>query len=479
MEIQKLEKLTPRAENQSKWYQEVVLKAELADYSPVKGCIVFRPYGYGIWELMQNHLDAMIKEAGVKNAYFPLLFPYSFLTKEAEHVKGFAPQVAVVTEAGGKKLDEPLAVRPTSETIIYSMFAKWIHSYRDLPLLLNQWANVVRWEMRTVPFLRTTEFLWQEGHTIHAEKDEAEKEVMRALRMYEKFAKDGLAVYTIPGKKTESEKFPGAVYTYSVEGLMRDGKALQCGTSHLLQQDFAKSFGIQYSDKDGKLKYPWMVSWGLSTRMIGAVIMAHGDDKGLVLPPAVAPVQVIIVPIFKKDEEKKKIEEFIEKNIKSELKDVRVEIDWSENTPGWKFAQWEMKGVPVRLEIGSKEVESSEISFAKRNTGEKGKISIANLGKEVKELLDNVQKELYESHKKFTVENTHEVKNYDEFKKVLEEKKGFVKVLFSDSKEAEDKIKYETKATTRGMPLDEITKTGKSFDSGEDDAKVTLFARSY
>lgn len=471
--------LTPRSVDQSKWYQEVVLKTELADYSPVKGCIVFRPYGYRIWELMQQQMDKMIKDAGVQNAYFPMLIPFSYLKKEAEHVEGFAPQVAVVTEAAGKKLEEPLVLRPTSETIIYSMFAKWIHSYRDLPLKLNQWANIVRWEMRTLPFLRTTEFLWQEGHTIHADKESATEEVMRALKMYEDFDKNCLSIYTIPGRKTESEKFPGAEFTYSVEAMMRDGKALQYGTSHLLSQKFAKSFEIQFSDKDGALQYPWMTSWGVSTRMIGGVIMAHGDDKGLVLPPMIAPIQVIVVPIFKTDADKKKIENFVKDKLADQLEDVRYEVDWSENTPGWKFSQWEMKGVPIRLEVGAKEIESGELTFCKRNTGEKGNVKVGVLEERIEKLLEQVQYEIYKSHKEFTEENTFEARDFNEFKKLIAEKKGFIKVAFKDNKDSEDMIKYETKATARNIPIASDAERGKCFFSGEEDAPTTIFARSY
>ena len=450
----------------------------MADYSPVKGCIVFRPYGYRIWELIQQEMDKLIKEAGVPNAYFPLLIPYSFLEKEAKHIEGFAPEVAIVTYGGGKELEEKLVIRPTSETIIYSMFSKWIHSYRDLPLRLNQWANVVRWEKRTLPFLRTTEFLWQEGHTIHATKEDAEKEVKRALVMYEKFMNENLAIYVIPGKKTEAEKFAGANYTYSVEGLMRDGKALQCGTSHLLDQSFAKSFDIKFVDKDGKEQLPWMTSWGSSTRMIGGVILSHGDDKGLVLPPRIAPIQVVAIPIMKGNSGNQELEAYVEK-IKTELKNVRLEIDWSDNSPGWKFSQWEMKGVPLRLEIGGKEVAEGVVSFAKRNTGEKGKIKISEIGKEVAEMLENIQNEMFQSHKKFVEDNTHEAKDYEELKKIIKEKKGFVKVKYSATKEKEDLIKYETKATARCMPLESIEEKGSCFYDGSKDAKVTYFAKAY
>lgn len=474
----KLDKLTPRSVDQAKWYQEVVLKAEMADYSPVRGCMVFRPYGYRIWELIQADLDARIKKMGVDNAYFPLFIPYSFLEKEASHVEGFAPEVAIVTIGGGKELEEKLVVRPTSETIIYSMFAKWVKSYRDLPMKLNQWCNIIRWEKRTLPFLRTMEFLWQEGHTIHATKEDAEKMVFDALDAYKAFEMECLAVYPLTGKKTNTEKFPGAEYTTTCEILMRDGKALQTGTSHLLSQDFAKSFDIKYIDKDGKEAYPWMTSWGMTTRTIGAVIMAHGDDKGLVLPPNVAPVQVIVVPIVKGDS-KDKLEEYVGNRVKGVLESagIRVQVDWSESSPGWKFAQWELKGVPLRLEIGPREMESGQLAYAKRNDGSKGMVEVENIVDKVKELLDITQKEMFESHKKFVEESISDVSSYEDFKKVIKEKKGFVRVNYVDKKESADTIKYETKATPRCVEFDSAG--GECFYSGEKQGKKTIFARAY
>lgn len=476
--MDKLEKLTPRSVDQAKWYQEVVLKAELADYSPVRGCMVFRPYGYRIWELIQAEMDKRIKAMGVENAYFPLFIPYSFLQKEASHVEGFAPEVAIVTHGGGKELEEKLVVRPTSETIIYAMFSKWVKSYRDLPMKLNQWCNVVRWEKRTLPFLRTMEFLWQEGHTIHATKEDAEKMVFQALEMYKGFLQDMLAVYPLAGKKTETEKFPGGEYTTTCEILMRDGKALQTGTSHLLSQNFAKSFEITFTDKDGKEASPWMTSWGQTTRMIGAAIMAHGDDKGLVLPPSISPVQVVIVPILR-GAAREGFEEYIGKQVTDLLtsQGIRVQVDWSENSPGWKFAQWEMKGVPLRLEIGPREMESGQLSYALRHNGEKSTLDVTNLVVRVNELLEKVQQEVFESHKKFVEASITDVDNYDDFKKVLKEKRGFIRVNYKDSKESANTIKYETKATPRYIEFE--GDEGKCFFTGEVGARKTLFARAY
>ncbi len=477
IETKKLNKLTPRSIDQAKWYQELVQKAELADYSPVSGCIVFRPYGYRVWELIQQQMDKLIKEAGVENAYFPLLIPYSFLEKEASHVEGFAPEVAIVTHAGGKKLEQKLVIRPTSETIVYSMFAKWIHSYRDLPLRLNQWANIVRWEKRTIPFLRTTEFLWQEGHTIHATKADAEKEVYRALEMYKSFMNKILNLYVITGRKTEAEKFAGAEYTTTLEALMKDGKALQCGTSHLLSQSFARSFGISFVDENNVEQLPWMTSWGSSTRMIGAIILAHGDDKGLVLPPQVAPYQAVIVPIFKTEDAKNSIKAYIEKTEK-QLSDFRLIVDWTDNSPGWKFSQWEMKGVPIRIEIGENEVKDNLVTLVYRVDGTKKKVKLSELTLEFKKALSEIETIIFNSHKDFTINNTFEVNNFDEFKSKLENHKGFIKTYFSGEIDSEQKIKAITKATTRCRPFDEKD-LGKCFYNGEENSEVTIFARSY
>jgi len=467
-------KLIARSQDQSKWYLQLIKMAELADYSPVKGCMVIRPYGYRIWELIQQNMDRMIKDMDVDNAYFPLFIPKSFIEKEKDHLEGFAPEVAVVTHAGGKKLEEELIVRPTSETIIYSMFAKWIHSYNDLPLKLNQWANVVRWEKRTVPFLRTSEFLWQEGHTIHADKEDASKMVLQALEMYKTFMNEYLAVNVVSGRKTEAEKFSGANHTYTCEVLMRDGKALQAGTSHLLDQTFAEAFDIKYTDKDGKDKLPWMTSWGTSTRMIGGVILAHGDDKGLVLPPKIAPIQVVIVPIGK---EVSQIEEYV-KSVKDILgKDIRVHIDWSDNSPGWKFAQWEMKGVPVRIEIGGREAENKNLTIARRDTGDKEEIKFEDVLTVVEKLLIEINDSIFNSHKKYTEENTVEISEYEDLKKIIKDKKGFVKGYFDATSENEDIVKHETKATTRCVDVD--GGTGKCFLTGKEDCPMTYFARAY
>ncbi|MBD3329655.1 proline--tRNA ligase [Candidatus Dojkabacteria bacterium] len=489
--IKKLDKLTPRSQNQSKWYQEVVLKTDLADYSPVRGCMVIKPYGYAIWELIQKELDQRIVNMGAKNAYFPIFIPYSFLEKEADHVEGFAPEVATVTHAGGKELEEKLAVRPTSETIIYSMFANWIESYRDLPYKINQWGNVVRWEKRTTPFLRTSEFLWQEGHTLHATKEEANIQVLDALKVYRKFLEDNLSLCVVAGKKTEAEKFAGAEETYTVESLMKDGKALQVGTTHLLSHSFVESFGVDFLDENGDRKTPWATSWGMSTRMIGGLIMAHGDDKGLVLPPRVAPVQIVIIPISKSGDEFKKeretLQRFIVSAVKPALAEVRYEVDWSDNSPGWKFANWEMKGVPIRLEIGAREIKSGELSFAIRFNGEKDSIKIDSLGEWVTQKLAEIGDDMLAAHKEFTAENTREVSSYAEFKEVIKRDRGYVKVMFDQKDSApESEIKAETKATTRCMPFeeDDIDKgleraTGKCFYSGDEGGAVTLFARAY
>lgn len=472
-------KLTPRSVDQSAWYTEVVTRANLADYSPVRGCMVIKPYGYEIWERIQADLDRRIKAMGVKNAYFPLFIPYSFLAKEAEHVEGFAPEVAVVTEAGGEKLEEKLVVRPTSETIIYQMYSQWIESYRDLPLKLNQWANVVRWEKRTQPFLRTTEFLWQEGHTAHSSKEEADQMVMDALEMYHDMTKELLAMYTTKGYKTEAEKFAGALYTTTIEGMMKDGKALQSGTSHQLGQNFAKSFDVKYLDAEGNSQYVWQTSWGLSTRIIGGLIMMHGDDKGLVLPPNVAPTQVIIIPIVRTENKEvvmKKAEQ-----LKAQLVETgfRVELDDSENAPGFKFADAEMRGIPVRIEIGERDIRSNTVIAVMRTTGEKTTIEMSHLENGVKLMLEQIQTDLYDAAEKFATENTREVSSYAEFKELAAaEQPGYIKAYFCGDKALEKQIKEETKYTSRCVPLDTYEQSGKCFMNGES-GKITLFARAY
>ena len=444
-------------ENFSEWYTQVILKSELADYAPTKGCMVIRPYGYAIWEKIQKVFDKMIKETGVKNAYFPLFIPEKLLRKEAEHFEGFVPEVAWVTEGGKSKLEEKLAVRPTSETIMYTMFSKWIKSWRDLPLRINQWCNIVRWETKaTKLFLRTREFLWQEGHTCHQTKEEADKEVMLRLKQYKQLIQNYLAIPVIVGKKSENEKFAGALYTTTLEALMPDGKALQMGTSHNLGQNFSKVFNIQYLDRNGEKKYVWQTSWGISTRLVGAIVMVHGDDKGLVLPPRIAPIQVVIVPIYYSEEEKQ--------NVVKLAKDLTIEIQTAgfsvtldsreEYTPGWKFNEWELKGVPLRIEIGPKDLEEKSLVLVRRDTGEKIKIKQTEIIQKISELLDLIQKNLFEKAKKFLEENTVFVKSYDEFKKAAKERK-LIKAPWCGKAECENKIKEETGVTLRAIPFDE------------------------
>ncbi|KKS40357.1 MAG: Proline-tRNA ligase [Candidatus Kuenenbacteria bacterium GW2011_GWA2_42_15] len=444
-----MSKLTPQSTDFSKWYNEIVLASGLADYSDVKGCMIIKPYGYALWENIQKVMDEKIKELGVDNVYLPLLIPESYFEKEKEHVKGFAPEVAWVTHAGGKKLDERLAIRPTSETIMYRTFARWIASYRDLPLKVNQWANVIRWEMRTRLFLRTTEFLWQEGHTLHETKEQADEMVQNALYMYKTFARDYLAMAVIDGRKSESEKFAGAEYTTSIEAMMKDKKALQLGTSHLLAQNFAKSFEVKFLDKEGKEQTPWPTSWGVSTRMIGGLIMAHGDDKGLIIPPNIAPIQVIIVPIWKDNSEKKIVKNYIEK-LKEKLQGLKYKIDWDDGkSPGWKFNEWEMKGVPLRVEVGPKDEASNQIIAVRRDTGEKIKVNFKEAGNKIKELIEEIQRNLLEKNAKFLKENTREYSDYNKFKQDINKENFFALVNWCGDAKCEDKVKNDTKATTR------------------------------
>jgi len=477
MKVKQPEQITPQSKNFSRWYTDVVLKAQLADYAPVRGCMVIRPYGYALWERYQKILDGMIKKAGVPNAYFPLFIPWSFLQKEKEHVEDFSPQTAVVTHGGGKKLKEPLIVRPTSETIMYYMYSRWISSWRDLPLKINQWANVVRWEMRTSLFLRTTEFLWQEGHTAHATLEEAEKEARRALRMYQKFYEKYLALYPILGVKSNQEKFAGAEKTYTVEIMMKDGKSLQAATSHNLGQNFAKSFNITFQDKDKKTKYVWQTSWGLSTRAIGGLIMGHGDDHGLVLPPRVAPIQAVIIPIWGKEDKKTKA--YLEK-VKKAVGNVRLEVDLrQEVSPGWKFNEWEVKGVPIRIEIGPREQQEKTVTLVRRDQlGEKITVSLEKLKNKLSSLLEEIQESLYQKHKDFTEKNSLSVDSWQEFKKAIANKK-FVYAYWCGSPQCEEKIKEETKATTRCLPLNATTKKGKCVFCGKPASQRWLFARSY
>ncbi|MCF7804582.1 MAG: proline--tRNA ligase [Candidatus Marinimicrobia bacterium] len=458
--------VTKQSEDFSRWYTDVVQKAELADYSPVKGCMVIRPYGYSIWESLKETLDRMFKETGHQNAYFPLFIPQSYLEKEAEHVEGFAPETAVVTHGGGKELEEPLVVRPTSETIIWSMYQKWIGSYRDLPLLINQWANVVRWEMRTRLFLRTTEFLWQEGHTAHATAEEAEEEARQMLEVYKTLAEEYMAMPVLTGLKSESEKFAGAVRTYTIEAMMGDKKALQSGTSHNLGQNFAKAFDVQFQNEDNELEYVYATSWGVSTRLVGALIMAHGDDQGLVLPPKLAPYQVVIVPIWRTEDQKGPVTDLVE-TVTDGLREsgVRVHVDDRETvTPGFKFNDWEMKGVPLRIEIGPRDVENNQGVLARRLTSEKSSMGIEEIQSQVPGILDEIQNTMFDRALKFREENTLKTTDYDELKEFIGNDNGFVLAPWDGTAETEEQIKNETKATIRCIPFD-----GPDVEDGDTD----------
>ncbi|MGB9813548.1 MAG: proline--tRNA ligase [Thermovenabulum sp.] len=478
MEEKFVKEITPRSEDFAQWYVDVILKGELADYSPVRGCMVIRPYGYAIWENIQRLLDKRFKDTGHKNAYFPVFIPESLLKKEAEHVEGFAPEVAWVTHGGQEELAERIAVRPTSETIICSMYSKWIKSYRDLPVLINQWCNVVRWEKSTKPFLRTAEFLWQEGHTAHRTEEDAEEETLRMLEVYRDFVESELSIPVIKGRKSENEKFAGALRTYTIEALMSDGRALQAGTSHNLGQHFSKVFDIQFLDQDGQLKYVWQTSWGVSTRLIGAIIMTHGDDRGLKLPPRVAPIQVIIIPIYGQQKElvlgkAKEIYELL----KSEF---RVEIDErDEYTPGWKFNEWEMKGVPVRIEIGPKDIEKKQVVVVRRDTFEKNFVAEENVVDYLKNLLDDIQKTMFEQAKKFRDENTRVALNFDELKYNIENYRGFVKAMWCGSGDCEKYVKEMTGATLRCIPFEQEKFSDKCIVCGKEAEKMVYFAKSY
>ena len=462
-------------ENFAQWYTDVVLKTELVDYGPVKGTMVIRPYGYAIWENIQKDMDRRFKETGAKNAYFPLLIPMSYFTKEAEHVEGFAPEVAVVTHAGGAKLEEPLAIRPTSETIIGTMYAKWIQSYRDLPVLMNQWCNVMRWEKTTRPFLRTSEFLWQEGHTVHATEEEAVEETMKMLQVYKDFAEQTLAIPVFTGKKTEKEKFAGAVATYGMEAMMLDGKSLQAGTSHYLGQNFSKAFDIKFLDKDSKLKHGYTTSWGTSTRMIGAIIMAHGDQRGLVLPPKVAPIQVVIIPIAAHKggviEKAKEIEAMLVKA------GIRAETDVRDMSPGWKFNEWEMKGVPLRIEIGPRDIENNQAVIMRRDTLEKINLSLDGIAENIKELLDKVQVEMLEKSRKNRDAKVVETDTLDGILQGVEGK-NFVKAGWCGCRECEDKVKEYAQATARVM-VDEEGVPERCAICGKPAKHKVVFARAY
>ena len=476
------DRLPSRAENFSEWYNQLVLKAELADYAPVRGCMVVRPYGWALWENIQQALDRRFKATGHMNAAFPLFIPMSFMEKEKEHVEGFSPELAVVTIGGGQKLEEPLVVRPTSETIIGHMYAKWIKSYRDLPVLINLWNSVVRWEMRTKLFLRTTEFYWQEGHTAHATAEEAEAETLQMLDIYADFAENEAAVPVIRGLKSEREKFAGALRSYTIEAMMGDLKALQAGTSHNLGQNFARAFEIRYLDRNNELQYCWTTSWGLSTRFIGAIIMVHGDDQGLILPPRLAPYQVVIVPIFRSDEEKSAVLRAVEE-AKGRLQDFRLHVDLREGlTPGYKFNDWEMRGVPLRVELGPKDVQKGQVVLARRDRpGREGKqaVPMDGLQEAVRQTLDSIQHSLFQRAKAFMEQNTYWVESYDQFRQVLEEQGGFLRVHWAGSGEDEDRIKAETKATIRCFPLDAPEGKGKCFYTGKETERVAIFGRAY
>jgi len=456
------------------WYNDIVLKAELADYAPVKGCMVIRPYGYAIWEGIQTYLDKLIKDRGVKNAYFPMFIPEEFLNKEKEHVKGFSPELAVVTHAGGQELKEKLILRPTSETVMYHMYQKWTNSWRQLPILINQWCNVVRWEKRTYMFLRTTEFLWQEGHCAHLTHQESQDQVIWALQAYQKTYNHLLAMYGISGIKSESEKFAGAGKSYTFEILMPNGKALQACTSHDLGQNFAKAFEWTVQDKDGKSVHPWQNSWGLSTRSIGGLIMVQSDDDGLILPPNVAPIQVIVVLIPGQS-----LDKYI-KEVTAKLTGVRYEVDQLENeTAGFKFNKWEIKGVPVRLEIGQKEADQNQVTLYRRDTKQKQTVSLNNLSSEIEKILKDIQTNLFEKHKKFTQDNTHTVDSYDQFKKIMSTTKGFISTFWCQDPTCEAQIKADTKATTRCLPLDAKKETGVCVHCGKLATHRWLFGQSY
>lgn len=487
--------LTSRSENYSQWYQDLVIKADLAENSAVRGSMVIKPYGYAIWEKMQTQLDKMFKETGHVNAYFPLFIPKSFFSKEADHVEGFAKECAVVThyrlkndeENGGvvvdpdAKLEEELIVRPTSETIIWNTYKNWIQSYRDLPILINQWANVVRWEMRTRLFLRTAEFLWQEGHTAHATKEEAIEETEKIINVYADFAEQYMAVPVIKGLKSANERFAGALETYSIEALMQDGKALQSGTSHFLGQNFAKAFDVKFATKEGKEDYVWATSWGVSTRLMGALIMAHSDDNGLVLPPKLAPFQVVIVPIYRKEEQLATISEKVDEIIaKLKAKGISVKYDDRDTRkPGWKFAEYELKGVPVRLAIGPRDLENGTVEVARRDTLEKNTTQLEGIEDYVENLLEAIQNNIYQKAYDFRAANTTKVDTWEEFKEVLNNKGGFISAHWDGTAETEDQIKNETKATIRCMPLEYEEEEGKCIYSGKPSKRRVLFALAY
>jgi prolyl-tRNA synthetase len=486
--------ITSKNEDYSQWYNDIVIKADLAEHSSVKGCMVIKPYGYSIWEKIQAVLDQKFKDTGHSNAYFPLFIPKSFFSKEASHVEGFATECAVVThyrlknDGNGNmvvdetaKLEEELIVRPTSETIIWNTYKGWIQSYRDLPLLINQWANVVRWEMRTRLFLRTTEFLWQEGHTAHATADEAIAETKQMLEVYADFAENWMAVPVVKGVKTPNERFAGALDTYCIEALMQDGKALQAGTSHFLGQNFAKAFDVKFTNKEGKIEHVWATSWGVSTRLMGALIMAHSDDAGLVLPPKLAPIQVVIVPIYKSDEDLLKISAFVDE-LKPKLKTLGISVKYDDRDtqrPGFKFAEYELKGVPIRLAIGARDMENGTVELARRDTREKQTVSQEGLDIYIAQLLEDIQANIFNKALQFREDHITKADSYDEFKELLDGKTGFISAHWDGTPETEQKIKEETKATIRCVPLDNKLEDGVCIYSGKPSTQRVLFARAY
>ena len=480
MSKNKQDKIATREADYNQWYLDVIQAAQLADHSPVKGCMVIRPNGYALWEKLQRTLDDMFKETGHVNAYFPLLIPESFFHKEAEHVEGFAPECAVVTHGGGSKLEEPLFIRPTSETIIWSMYRKWITSHRDLPILINQWANVVRWEMRTRLFLRTTEFLWQEGHTAHASEQEAEEETLQMLEIYRKLAEDTLAIPVIKGLKTEREKFAGADHTYCIEAMMQDHRALQAGTSHHLGQNFAKAFDVTYQDEAGKRQHVWATSWGVSTRLIGALIMTHSDDKGLVIPPRLASTKVAVVPIIPKKADPEVMLKAAREVAEATGLGRAAHVDDRENmSPGWKFHHWEQHGIPIRIELGPRDLENDQVVLVRRDTGEKTPIPRAEIGPAVSKMLEDIQSNLFERARAYRDEFTFRVDDEQAFKAKLADPGGFLMAHHCGQTECEERIQNETKATIRCIPLDAPHEDGQCpFCGGKSDKRV-IFAKAY
>ncbi len=474
------DKVTRRDVDYSRWYTDIILQGKLADYSPVKGAMVIRPNGYAIWELIQQNLDQMFKDSGHENAYFPLLIPESFMKKEAEHVEGFSPECAIVTIGGGQELEEKLYIRPTSETIIWSMYKNWIMSYRDLPILINQWANVVRWEMRTRLFLRTSEFLWQEGHTAHATAEEAEEETLKILNIYKKFAEEYMAIPVLAGRKTEAEKFAGAVHTYSIEAMMQDRKAVQAGTSHNLGQNFAKAFDVTFQDKEGKRQSVWATSWGVSTRLIGALIMAHSDDNGLVLPPKMARKPIVIIPIWRGDEEKTKVLQYADGIYQELSKHYKVIFDDRDQyKPGYKFSEWELQGIPIRLEIGPRDAASNAMVMVRRDTREKQVIQRESVLSIVQSELEKMQQEMFDKALQFRKDNTFDIDDYSKFKEILAGDGGFLRSHWCGSPECEASIKKETKADIRNIPFDIIDETGECiFCSKKSEGRV-VFSKAY